>query len=65
MEIEADYRKMYLHLMNKTEDAINMLIEAQQMCEELYLQSTDGEEAEYGKEEKKKRRRKSDAENNS
>lgn len=32
-----DYRKMYLHLMRKTESAIRILVKAQQDCEELYL----------------------------
>ena len=37
-----DYQEMYLTLMRATERAIRTLIEAQQKCEELYL---DAEEA--------------------
>ena len=37
------YKMMYLKLMNATEDAINLLIRAQQECEELYLNMTDEE----------------------
>ena len=36
-----NYKEMYLHLMRETEKALRILIEAQQTCEELYLQ--DGE----------------------
>ena len=32
-----DYKEMYLKLMRATEQAIRILIEAQQECEELYL----------------------------
>ena len=33
----ADYQKMYLHLFHAVEDAIQLLIEAQRACEELYM----------------------------
>lgn len=33
-----DYKEMYLTLMRETEKAIRILTEAQQACEELYLQ---------------------------
>ena len=33
----ADYKEMYLHLMRNTEEAIQILIEAQRDCEEIYL----------------------------
>ena len=33
----ADYKNMYLQLFRATEKAINILIEAQQTCEEMYL----------------------------
>ena len=33
----ADYKEMYLHLMRNTEKAIQILIEAQRDCEEIYL----------------------------
>ena len=35
----ADYQEMYLELMRAAEQAIRILIEAQQRCEELYLNS--------------------------
>lgn len=40
----ADYKEMYLTLMRATEEAMRILIQAQQTCEEMYLQS-DEEEA--------------------
>ena len=36
-----DYKEMYLTLMRATEKAIRTLIEAQQQCEELYLDAED------------------------
>ena len=36
-----NYKELYLHMMRETEKAIRILIEAQQVCEELYLQSGD------------------------
>ncbi len=39
----ADYKEMYLTLMRATEEALRILIEAQQTCEEMYLQSEDEE----------------------
>ncbi len=36
-----DYKKMYLTMLQATEDAINTLIAAQQACEELYLRDTE------------------------
>ena len=33
----ADYKEMYLHLMRETEKAVQILIQAQRDCEELYL----------------------------
>ena len=38
-----DYKEMYLTLFRATEDAIAQLIAAQQICEEIYLQSTEPE----------------------
>lgn len=32
-----DYKEMYLTMVRETEKAINILIQAQQKCEELYL----------------------------
>ena len=44
----ADYKQMYLKLLNAAENAMEMLIAAQQQCGELYIQTeeqTDSEEA--------------------
>lgn len=44
----ADYKQMYLKLLNATENAMEMLIATQRQCEELYIQTeeqTDSEEA--------------------
>ncbi len=38
-----DYQQMYLTMMRATEKALNILIEAQQKCEEVYL-SDEGPE---------------------
>ncbi len=32
-----DYKKVYLTMVNATEQAMDMLIKAQQTCEELYI----------------------------
>lgn len=45
-----DYKKMYLRLFRAVESAIALLIEAQRVCEELYME-TDDEEAEAAAEE--------------
>lgn len=37
----ADYQEMYLHLMRETERAVQILIEAQRQCEELYLSGNE------------------------
>ena len=34
---DADYKEMYLTMMRASEKAIRILIEAQQKCEEMYL----------------------------
>lgn len=39
-----NYKELYLKMMRASEEAIRLIIAAQQECEELYLQ--DGEEAE-------------------
>ena len=36
----ADYKEMYLKMLTATEKAINLLIDAQQECEEIYVQQT-------------------------
>ena len=37
----ADYREMYLTLFRATEEAVSLLIAAQQKCEELYITSEE------------------------
>lgn len=41
-----DYKEMYYTLFNAVEDAIHLLIQAQRECEELYIASSESEEAE-------------------
>ncbi len=38
-----DYRKMYKKLFKATEDAINVLVAAQQECEEMYMSAPEDE----------------------
>lgn len=38
-----DYKEMYLRLFRATEKAVQVLIAAQQECEELYLASPESE----------------------
>ena len=38
-----DYKKMYLTMVNATEQAMDMLIKAQQTCEELYVSDAPSE----------------------
>ena len=45
MIVIPDYEKMYKQLVNATEDAIKILIEAQRNCEEMYID--DAEDQEY------------------
>ena len=42
----ADYKQMYLSLLDATEKAINELVSAQRACEELYILSTEEEKRE-------------------
>ena len=37
----CDYKGLYLKLMSQTENAIRILIQAQQECEELYLKQSE------------------------
>ena len=39
-----DYEELYLKLFRETEEAIRILVSAQQTCEELYLAMGDQEE---------------------
>ena len=36
-EVNIDYKEMYLKMVRESEKAINILVRAQQECEELYL----------------------------
>ena len=47
----ADYKQMYLTLLDATEKAINELISAQRACEELHILSEEEEEKAKNKEE--------------
>ena len=38
-----DYKQMYLIMIQASEEAINLLIKAQQECEELYLSAREPE----------------------
>ena len=38
-----DYKKMYLKMLCATEQAVGILIAAQQECEELYISSSETE----------------------
>lgn len=38
-----DYKEMYLTMMRATERAIRILIDAQQQCEELYINASEPE----------------------
>lgn len=38
-----DYKELYLEMVRGTEKAINILIDAQRKCEELYISSPDPE----------------------
>ncbi len=37
----ADYKEMYLAMMRASEKAVRTLIEAQQRCEEMYLEAEE------------------------
>lgn len=43
----ADYKQMYMKLMDATEKAMDILIAAQRQCEEIYIETeapSDGED---------------------
>ncbi len=44
MPNSADYKKMYLKIVQETERAINILINAQRECEEIYINACGDEE---------------------
>ncbi len=37
----ADYKQMYMKLMEATENAMDILIAAQRQCEEIYIETED------------------------
>ncbi|MPN04692.1 hypothetical protein SDC9_151937 [bioreactor metagenome] len=39
----ADYKKLYLRMFRASEDAINLLIDAQRECEEQYISLPDSD----------------------
>jgi len=39
----ADYKEMYLKMMRASEEAMRILIQAQQECEEMYLATEEDE----------------------
>ena len=41
--MEPNYKEMYFKLMNATEKAIEILIQAQNECEEIYIQEDSGD----------------------
>lgn len=43
-----DYKEMYLKMMRASEEAIRILVKAQQECEEMYLGAEESEQAEFG-----------------
>jgi len=43
-DLMPDYQKMYFELMARVADATDLLIEAQQKCEEEYIEAADGEQ---------------------
>jgi len=36
-----DYKEMYLKMVRATEEAINVLVAAQQQCEEMYINADE------------------------
>ena len=45
----TDYKEMYLKMMRASEEAIRILVQAQQECEEMYLQAEEEKELNVGK----------------
>ncbi len=41
MSDSPDYKKMYLKLFRASEEAVNLLIQVQRECEELYISSPE------------------------
>ncbi len=45
MRIMPDYKKMYLKMLAASEEAMRVLIEAQQECEEIYISESEENDA--------------------
>lgn len=43
MDSKVDYKEMYLKMVRATEKAMDILIRAQQECEEMYIDQTEEE----------------------
>ena len=43
----SDYKEMYLTMMRATEREINILIEAQRKCEDIYINASSPEDAKH------------------
>ena len=39
----VDYKEMYLEMVRETERAINILVQVQRRCEEMYISSSEPE----------------------
>ena len=42
----ADYKQMYMKLMDATESAMDILIAAQRQCEEIYIETEESSDRE-------------------
>ena len=49
MDSKVDYKEMYLKMVRATEKAMDILIRAQQECEEMYIEQAEDEESPLGK----------------
>ena len=47
MPNDQEYKEMYLTMAREVEKAVRVLIDAQQKCEEMYLQAKDEEEQKH------------------
>ena len=44
MDSKVDYKEMYLKMVRASEKAMDILIKAQQECEEMYIEQSENEE---------------------
>ncbi len=49
MRIMPDYKEMYLKMLAASEEAIRIIIEAQQDCEEMYISESEENDADKEK----------------